>query len=161
MEQVPFANARNGARVMYLLQSGKAPAERPPSWSSCWTEGGLSEQLWSYMTRCWQPQPSQRPSVVDVVRLLTSLGYRETARDYEANQRSQLELLRTWKEPLDVLTVEALDAILARADEPDVPSNPADTAVSFTRREEWRGPQRTASPDIYDNEPSDALEKTL
>ncbi|KAG6818298.1 hypothetical protein H0H93_006187 [Arthromyces matolae] len=115
----PFSNAKNNGKVTYLIQSGRPPAQRPDPFNSCWTEAGLSQQIWMFMERCWQKIPSDRPSTADIVKLWTSLGYAEaSAKDSEASHRFRPELCR--KEPLTVLTVETLDAILCGVDEYDV-----------------------------------------
>ncbi|KAG6848078.1 hypothetical protein H0H93_003608 [Arthromyces matolae] len=111
----PFATTPNLMKVTHLISSGHPPAEHPDPLDPCWTESGLSESIWAFMERCWQRAPNERPSAADVVEFWTSSGYEEASAQNLAKGDEQLQFRR--KEPLDMVTVETLDTILAEVDE--------------------------------------------
>jgi hypothetical protein len=54
----PFAGYRNEMQVIVAITKGVRPA-RP-------TEVGMYEDLWSLVTRCWEIEPGDRPSMKEV-----------------------------------------------------------------------------------------------
>jgi hypothetical protein len=63
----PFHDLPNEYRVATAILSGKRPLRPPPAVAK-----GLDEQVWDMIGRCWGVQPAQRPSVQEIVEILSS-----------------------------------------------------------------------------------------
>ncbi|KAF8054329.1 kinase-like domain-containing protein, partial [Lyophyllum atratum] len=66
---VPYANVPRDATIIFKVKSGTRPA-RPVDSSPCWREWGLTQGIWALMEDCWREDPSERPSVDQVIQRL-------------------------------------------------------------------------------------------
>ena len=60
--KVPFPDMTNGAVVVRIV-NGKRPAKPPAA-----EQLGLTAEMWKFVERCWSANPSERPTMDEVVR---------------------------------------------------------------------------------------------
>ncbi|KAG6847270.1 hypothetical protein H0H93_009148, partial [Arthromyces matolae] len=68
---IPFFGTKFDASVSHKILSGLRPECPSPS-SPSWTDWGLTLGIWSLMEWCWNPDPAQRPSSIEIDRRLTA-----------------------------------------------------------------------------------------
>lgn len=59
--RVPFDNFRNDAAVMLKIIKGLRPTQPVEA-----ALLGLSDEVWTWMTKAWMEDPSQRPSLAEL-----------------------------------------------------------------------------------------------
>ncbi|KAJ8085534.1 hypothetical protein PM082_004352 [Marasmius tenuissimus] len=57
---LPFAELGNDMAVMFAVAQGKCPLRPQETF-------GLSDAMWTLMTRCWDPIPTSRPTAIQVL----------------------------------------------------------------------------------------------
>ena len=63
----PFMHIRRTPEVLIRLQTGERP-RRPEG--DMYVERGLDDNLWSLLQRCWVTEPTDRPSIQEVLAAL-------------------------------------------------------------------------------------------
>ena len=59
---IPFANDTSMMAMMAIMQGRRPPRPAHPT---------FTENLWSLMQRCWDPDPHLRPEVSEALHVLT------------------------------------------------------------------------------------------
>ncbi|KAG6887213.1 hypothetical protein C0992_013363 [Termitomyces sp. T32_za158] len=93
-------------------QFRRYPMTRVEVPSPSWTDWGLTEEIWSCMERCWDQEPSNRPSAGDVVHFLSTAPQMGDTPQLEFKP-SPAEFRRKMCKPVELITVETLDHFLS------------------------------------------------
>ncbi|KAG6908621.1 hypothetical protein DXG01_003946 [Tephrocybe rancida] len=137
-DEIPFSDIGNNLSVMVHVTSGGRPALREPLKSF----PGLSEDIWSLMERCWNEDPSQRPSSAEVLRSLSTKPVKDTRQNPD-NGLSPSHFRQEMNERTNILDVESLDQIL----------HPALSGVELSAEEqEWVAHDVMESKPVKGNE---------
>ncbi|KAG6909388.1 hypothetical protein DXG01_000688 [Tephrocybe rancida] len=110
--KVPFAHILNNYAVTRRIHSG-GHSPRPPVSDPAWKDWGLSEEMWTFMCRCWDKDPSLRPSAAAVVEHLQTIIAPDTRLRPEARLISAAEFrsyMRT-SETFERATIEEFNRI--------------------------------------------------
>ena len=62
--KVPFPDMTNGAVVVQIV-NGRRPVKPPAA-----EQFGLTAEMWKFIEKCWSANPSERPTMDEVVRML-------------------------------------------------------------------------------------------
>ncbi|KAG6916394.1 hypothetical protein DXG01_007021 [Tephrocybe rancida] len=111
--KIPFANFPNDYNVIHYVQSGGRP-QRPSKSSMPWVSWGLTEEIWSCMDGCWSREPSQRPTAPSVVQLLNMELHEDTRLSPATANLSAADFRRQMSKSSNLVTLDALDAIVQR-----------------------------------------------
>ncbi|KAG6875922.1 hypothetical protein C0993_006786 [Termitomyces sp. T159_Od127] len=71
--RIPLDHLPNDAAVMYHVAVKGVRPSPPPSSNPSWKSWGLTQEIWSIMKRCWQAEPSDRPTMNLVLNQLHEL----------------------------------------------------------------------------------------
>ncbi|KAG6889641.1 hypothetical protein C0995_015756 [Termitomyces sp. Mi166 len=69
---VPFANLQRESTIELQIMNGARP-EKPSDDSPPWGEWGLTTPIWTLMEECWYTDPSNRPTVSQIIDRLTAI----------------------------------------------------------------------------------------
>ncbi|KAG6871664.1 hypothetical protein C0995_001673 [Termitomyces sp. Mi166 len=116
--KVPFAYLPNDFNVMLQVQSGVHP-KRPPISDLSWTDWGLTEEIWLFMERCWNQDPSHRPPSVAILQLLTLPNMEDIRPSSNTHRLSAVDFRRQMNKSLDIMTAEALNSTLQSSSDLD------------------------------------------
>ena len=62
--QPPFSHIKRNPEVLIKMQHGERPL-RPTDPKVI--ERGLDDKLWNLLTRCWAAEPTERPTIYEVI----------------------------------------------------------------------------------------------
>ncbi|KNZ79294.1 Serine/threonine-protein kinase HT1 [Termitomyces sp. J132] len=115
---VPFAYLPNDFNVMLQVQSGVHP-KRPPISDPSWTKWGLTEEIWLFMERCWNQNPSHRPPTATILQFLTLPDEKDPRLGSNSRRLAAVDFRRQMDKSSGIISVEALDTILKRSNNLD------------------------------------------
>ena len=95
-EEVPFAHLRDGGVLMEVVVKRRMPPR--PLTGSLAIQRGLDEQTWEIMQACWEADPAARPTIDEIIGILSSLAV-------EIDSEERRDSLCCFMERVDILAV--------------------------------------------------------
>ncbi|KAG6843375.1 hypothetical protein H0H87_005296 [Tephrocybe sp. NHM501043] len=109
--QIPFSETTNNVAVIHRVHAGAHP-RRPLASQPCWKNWGLTEEIWSLMKRCWDKDPTQRPSASAIAEHFASTLNQDSRLGPDTDWISHAVFRSHMSNPLEMIDPDDLHRIV-------------------------------------------------